>query len=106
MLVDSCYQVCDALHFSYPFELHYSNYISTSQLRLFCDGGLVIEIKSSSEKVAARTMTGKLEGLIAVAGAPGAFSTRFALSYARVPTSFAFPADFAAFFGISHQTIS
>jgi len=54
----------------------------------------------------ARTMTGRLEGLITVAGAPGTFSTRFALSYAGVPTSFTFLADFAAFFGISHQAIS
>lgn len=43
--------------FSYPFELHYSNYISAAQLRLFCDGGLMIGAKSTNEKVVASTMT-------------------------------------------------
>jgi hypothetical protein len=38
-------------------------------------------------------MAGRLEGLIAVAGAPGTFSAGFALSYTGVSTSFAFLAD-------------
>jgi hypothetical protein len=57
--------------------------------------------KVTSDKGVARTMKGRFEGLIVVAGAPSTFSAGFALSYARVPTGFTFLADFAAFFGIS-----